>query len=635
MPALTRNERLVLMAITAGGIALRCQGLGELSLAHFDEGVLLSGAFDVRLQGLWHFTLAQPLQAPPLFPWLVGGLMWLTGIASPLVGVYTSALFGSATIPLFFLLARRWSGNRVGLIAAGLLATSDLHVAFSRMALTEAALTFWFVLAMYALTRLADAAAKPAASTGRICVWAVAAGLATGAAWNTKYNGWMPLAIAVTAWFCAAARRRLFSRSYNVRTTEPVLRTRLWAALLLAAAIAVACFLPWYRYVEQSFPGGYAAITQNHLNYVGGLSDWPERAGRLLLSLSAFRHGGWLLTVVALLFVLIWRATTFATQPLPRSPSSFSVAALALGVLAAVAAVALGSDAMCLLIATAAILPALIWGRLEQIVAAVWVGAFIVLTPFYHPYTRLLVPALPGAIALTCWLLSTVFHDRTASTRETALPAGATHRVVPSPHERETCVACLAASMIAGSAIALATHPFGWLPTAALWHRWSTRQSYRAFNDAVREHTPPDAHVLCQGMPIMPLYLERRWDSLGHVPFTAWMGHVPADRPCYLAVDSWGIYGEHHEAARHALAEHLDGLQPVAWVENDLNVVTLLDYLPAAGVAQRISRDLPALRWLDRHGRPATVPADLRDAHANLIVLYRIDRARLHTVDEP
>lgn len=61
MPSLTRNERLVLAAITATGVALRAEGLGELSLAHFDEGVLMSGAFDTRLHGLWHFTLAQPL----------------------------------------------------------------------------------------------------------------------------------------------------------------------------------------------------------------------------------------------------------------------------------------------------------------------------------------------------------------------------------------------------------------------------------------------------------------------------------------------------------------------------------------------------------------------------------------------
>ncbi|HJT34765.1 MAG TPA: glycosyltransferase family 39 protein [Pirellulales bacterium] len=652
MPPLTRNERLLLTAMTLGGLALRCEGLSELSLAHFDEGVLMSSAFDVRLKGLWQFTLAQPLQAPPLYPWLVGGLMWLTGIASPLIGVYASALFGSATVPLFFLLARRLFGNRVGLIAAGLLATSDLHIAFSRMALTEAALTFWFVLAMYALARLADAGPG-------VWGWAVAAGLATAAAWNTKYNGWMPLAIAATAWFLFAARYRLLIRHavadetavagvaqpppavrWSPKATErqpraavPHFRIHarandnhagglLWAGLLIATSIAVACYVPWYRYVERSFEGGYAAVHQNHLNYVGGLADWPGRAARLFVSLSAFRHLGWLLTLTGMLIVLGWLCATFGRENsrAPRLPMS---AALIFGAMAAVAAAVLGADALCLLIATVAIVPVLIWGRREHVMWAVWLGAFVVLTPFYHPYTRLLVPAIPAAICLTLWLLSATFEY--CAVLETQAAADAGGRVEFWRPSRGYA----AAALVTGLAISLAAHPFGWLPTKELWRRWSTRQAYRAFNKVVREHTPLDAHILCQGMPIMPLYLERRWDSLGHVPFTAWIGHVPENHPCYLAVDFWGIYGEHHEAARQAITEHLDGLRPVGWIENDLNVVTLLDYLPPAQVAERISYEWAALRRSDHARRAVIIPADPRDEHANLIVLYAVDRGRL------
>lgn len=621
---LTRNERLLLTAITLGGLALRCEGLSELSLAHFDEGVLMSSAFDVRLKGLWQFTLAQPLQSPPLYPWLVGGLMWLTGIASPLVGVYASALFGSATIPLLFLLARRQFGNRVGLIAAGLLATSDLHIAFSRMALTEAALTFWFVLAMNAFGRLAETKTETCLSfaSDRRWGWAVAAGLATAASWNTKYNGWMPLAIAGTAWLLQAVRSRFFNHAVaDQRLSYPW--RRLWAGLLVAAAIAVTSYMPWYLYVERSFDGGYAAVHQNHLNYIGGVADWPGRAARLFVSLSAFRHLGWLLTLVAMLIGLGWRCTTVRGENshAPRLPT---MALLVFGAMAVVATAVLGADALCLLVAIISIVPALLWGRREQIVWAVWLGAFVVLTPFYHPYTRLLVPAIPAAICLTLWLLSTVLSD---------LPTLDANRLASADGiSQRFCLISrgfVAAALVGAVAISLAVHPFGWLPTKELWRRWSTRQSYRAFNDVVIEQTPPDARLLCQGMPSMPLYLSRRWDSLGHVPFTAWLGHVPENGPRFLAVDFWGIYGEHHEAARQAFTEHLDGLRPVGWIENDLNVVTLLDYLPPAEVAERISNGWPTLAWTDRTGRTVIVPAEPRDRHANLIVLYAIDRNRL------
>ncbi len=614
LPALTGNERLMLVALTATGLALRAQGLGELSLAHFDEGVLMSGAFDTRLAGLWHFTLAQPLQAPPLYPWLVSGLMWLTGIESPLIGAYASVLFGSATIPLLFLLARRIGGNWVGLIAAGLLATSDLHIAFSRMALTEAALTFWFVLAMYAWGRLTDA--QTVFGFHGLAVWALAAGLATGACWNTKYNGWMPCAIAITAWCLAGVRQRFVDRDARpLRATA-----RQGAALLCATAIAAGCFVPWYRYVEQSFPGGYAAVTRNHLNYVGGVSEWPGRAARLFTSLSAFRHYGWSISLAALLLGLIcYVALNRRASSAGKARAAPLWGTMTIGALAAAAIVVLGSDAFCLLLAAATIVPALAWGRAAEITLAVWVGAFLVLTPFYHPYTRLIVPALPGAICLGLWLCR-------AAAR---LPQHVEHEASRTssrllPRTRQTATACIVATIVASLAIALTAHPFGWLPTAAQWRRWTTRHSYRAFSDAVRDHTPADAYVLCQGMPIMPLYLERQWDSLGHVPFTAWIDRVPRDRPCYLAIDFWGLYGEHHEAARRAIAEQLANLDAVAWIEDDLNLATLLDYLPPAEVARRISRDWPRRRFRDGQGRTVIVPAEPRDDHANLIVLYRV-----------
>jgi dolichyl-phosphate-mannose-protein mannosyltransferase len=648
---MSRDHTLALAAITAVGIALRWRGVGDLSLNHFDEGVLVSGAFDVWLKGPWSFTLAQPLQAPPLFPWLVTALMWLTGTTWPIMGIYASALLGSMTIPLFFFLARRPLGNRLGLVAAGLLAASDLHVAFSRMALTEASLTFAFVLAMYCWVRLFESAGRATTDAGRptrqrpprrlptvqppvvawpTVSWAIAAGLATGAAWNIKYNGWLPLAIAGTGWLLAALRHWLSKTflarhsSHAAHLTPSALRHALSLPLAWTAATALAgiCFLPWYRFVENNFAGGYGAVTHNHLAYVGGWSDWPDRAWRVLTSLAAFRQFGWLLTLAAAVSCLIYLAAR--ARRVGRSAGrSFNVRRMVWAASLAAAwpaALAMGTDFVWLLLAAAAIVPVLVWGETTEVVLAVWAGAFLVTVPFYHPYTRLVVPALPAALCLSLWLLRAAWRPAAERNQGSAdvVAVGGSARPLAAR-------ATLSAAAMGMLAMALFSHPFGWLPDAAAWQRQSSRQSYRALGDAVLAQTPKNALVICQGLPVMPLYVEREWIPLETQPFTDWLARVSPDRPCYLAVDFWGIYGEGHTAVRAAIDRHTDCLTPVAIVPNDLNLVTLLDYLPAAAVARHISERWPLERRGTTSGQVA-VPARLGSDHAGIIVLYQIGR---------
>ncbi|MGH7134233.1 MAG: phospholipid carrier-dependent glycosyltransferase, partial [Pirellulales bacterium] len=89
---------------------------------------------------------------------MVAGTFSLTQIASPMMAIYLSALLGSATIVVYFAMLRRLYGGPFALAGSALLAASDLHIAFSRMALTDVALTFWFVVGAYFLTRLVQTA---------------------------------------------------------------------------------------------------------------------------------------------------------------------------------------------------------------------------------------------------------------------------------------------------------------------------------------------------------------------------------------------------------------------------------------------------------------------------------------------
>ena len=75
---------------------------------------------------------------------------------------------------------------RVGIGAALMLATAEYHLVFSRLALTDATFTLLFWAALWCLFE--------AISTGKRH-WFVAGGVVTGLCWNTKYHGFLPLAI--------------------------------------------------------------------------------------------------------------------------------------------------------------------------------------------------------------------------------------------------------------------------------------------------------------------------------------------------------------------------------------------------------------------------------------------------------
>src|SRR5687767_6880250 len=100
------------MTIAAG---LRFVGVDQLSLSHFDEGSYISSAMTVATGGPYSFPYSQALHSPPLLPWVVGGLVWLTQAQWPILGVLVSAAFGTGSVLLLFLLARRWESNQFGL----------------------------------------------------------------------------------------------------------------------------------------------------------------------------------------------------------------------------------------------------------------------------------------------------------------------------------------------------------------------------------------------------------------------------------------------------------------------------------------------------------------------------------------
>lgn len=92
-------------------------------------------------------------QHPPLYYFLLHYWIALTGDAAYDVRLF-SALVGTATIPIIFLIGKRISGVMVGLAAAVFLALSPFHIYFAQETRMYTLLTFNAAVAIYALVWL-------------------------------------------------------------------------------------------------------------------------------------------------------------------------------------------------------------------------------------------------------------------------------------------------------------------------------------------------------------------------------------------------------------------------------------------------------------------------------------------------
>lgn len=245
------------MLLIVGGIVARTFALSLSAVEHFDEGVYASN--------VWFGPpdYAYPLQAlyaPPLVPALIEAAM-LSGLPPNVAALLPAWLAGSGTLVILWWCVRRWIGPVAALACLALAACCDMHLLLSAAALTDGCLWMWVLLAV--------AAARHALLSGDLR-WAVAAGLASGLAWWTKYNGWLPLAIVLAAaplaWSVGIGSRALLGRWLKV------------AAIM--AMVAGMVYIPWLLSLRSI--GGYQAVAANHARYVVGLAGWPESVLRHL-----------------------------------------------------------------------------------------------------------------------------------------------------------------------------------------------------------------------------------------------------------------------------------------------------------------------------------------------------------------
>jgi 4-amino-4-deoxy-L-arabinose transferase-like glycosyltransferase len=183
-----RREMAGILALTLAGGLVRAWGFPRLGLGHFDEGIY-------ALSGLWILQPSGPASidpslipyAPPGFSLLVGLAYFVLGI-SDLAATSVSLIMGTLTIPAAAWLARRAFGPGAGVAAAALAAFFGPHVAFSRIALTDAPFLLAWLVALALGSRFLE---RPGVGRG------IVLGISVGLAQNLKYHGWLAGVIVV------------------------------------------------------------------------------------------------------------------------------------------------------------------------------------------------------------------------------------------------------------------------------------------------------------------------------------------------------------------------------------------------------------------------------------------------------
>ncbi|MBI3865579.1 MAG: glycosyltransferase family 39 protein [Planctomycetia bacterium] len=393
-----RVELALVLVVSLVGLGLRVALPGRMAVEHFDEGVYASNFFFSGDKGDERYP-KQHLYAPPLVPILIELTMVAFG-PSNIAALAVSIVAGSLTVPLMWWVGRRWFGPAAGLAAATLVAFHDVHILFSRTALTDTLLCYVLLVAVHCFW---------VAQTSRHWFAIVAAGILTGLAWWTKYNGWLALAIGlagVIAWI-------VFDRwPLESRPTGPAQNSRrqvksvptvlvIWAAV---AAIALAVWGPWLWSLQDK--GGYTAVAANHRGYFVGFAGWGASfaaQARKLSLLSGPMTGG--SALVAFVVALGWLRSSgpgFTWNALLRNNFIF----FALPVLCLVCVI----EGAGVILAFLGIVGAVVGiariandrsiddrsrgSSLAACLLAVWVAGLVVSIPMYTDYPRLVLPLL-------------------------------------------------------------------------------------------------------------------------------------------------------------------------------------------------------------------------------------------------
>ncbi len=528
------------------GIVFRIWRLFDLGLIHFDEGVYaISGLWTITPFDDLHLYVKQKLFSPPLFFSLVGISYWILGEASDKAAILVNVVIGSATIPLVWWFTQKWFGRGAGIAAAVLVAFSDFHIAYSRMVLTDITFCFFFLLAL----------ALIAATMERVSFcWAIISGIAVGAAWNTKYHGWLLLFVALIM---------LVIISLTGRNNKSPWK-RLLLCWIVITVVAVACYLPWAIYV-QIHSGGYLSLMKYQRGYLdpNWLSNlWRQVEMQLYMD-------GWLSRISPVIAFLL----TLAIEDKRQWPSLNRILLVLIIILCS--GLFLGG------VGTALILSVLALSLLIKLGSyACWLvlssfGLFFLLTPLYHPYPRILMPAV-----LMIYIASGVGIGKILKSRETISTAWE-HRP-----NKSSIKALLASGTILLVVFGLV---MGFRPTP---RTWMATDSIRKAATTIARTLPKGSAVFIHGEPTVAFYLR----LAGHraIPIDNPLDHPEVTTRYNFDVEKQflvtGIYAQHRDPGARAslkrLSSHLNTVGAYSIQPNDVRLLN--DFTPDGALQYRL-----------------------------------------------
>lgn len=235
-----RTALLWLAAATALGAVFRFYSLGwgaPYFHFHIDEHFVFTGAHLLRRDPDEAAMSAKFFMYPPLAMYVLAGVLAVyERIAHPLLltvprdevtfmvlGRAISAAFGTATIPLVYVIATRVSGRLAGVLAALLLACSVLHLRDSHFFTTDPSLAFFTTLTCWCLVRTIERGDRMSN---------IGTGVAFGLALLSKYTAVFLAPLVGLAHLLSPSRPR------HLRPAGPWLRWSLRAAVPIALGLA-------------------------------------------------------------------------------------------------------------------------------------------------------------------------------------------------------------------------------------------------------------------------------------------------------------------------------------------------------------------------------------------------------------
>ncbi len=130
--------------------------LGSRALWNTDEGRYAEIAREMLVLKDWispHLNYVLYFEKPPLMYWLTAASLAVFG-QNEFAARFWCAMFGVLTVGIVYILGKRWKGDRAGLLAGVVLATSLGFFCLTQYLVLDMALTFWTTLALYASARI-------------------------------------------------------------------------------------------------------------------------------------------------------------------------------------------------------------------------------------------------------------------------------------------------------------------------------------------------------------------------------------------------------------------------------------------------------------------------------------------------